>query len=118
MKEDIAKMLRQAAEYADTHTKDMEPNDDEWSALRDKRFAELVRADERDHARAHYESAVRLLNGIHALLYPPSIKTPDGRTMVFRPKDPDPHQVLQALSDRIRALPDELAAIRARGGHD
>jgi len=70
---------------------------------------------ERDHARAHYESAVRLLNGIHALLYPPSIKTPDGRTMVFRPKDPDPHQVLQALSDRIRALPDELAAIQARG---
>jgi hypothetical protein len=48
MKEDIAKMLRQAAEYADTHTKDMEPNDDEWSALRDKRFAELVRADERE----------------------------------------------------------------------
>ncbi len=38
----IEKMLRQAAEYADTHTKDMEPNDDEWSALRDKRFAELV----------------------------------------------------------------------------
>jgi hypothetical protein len=26
----------------------MEPNDDEWSALRDKRFAELVRADERE----------------------------------------------------------------------
>lgn len=42
MKKDIAKMLRQAAEYADTHTKDMEPNDDEWFALRDKRFAELV----------------------------------------------------------------------------
>jgi hypothetical protein len=48
MKEDIIKWARQAAEYADTHTKDMEPNDDEWSALRDKRFAELVRADERE----------------------------------------------------------------------
>ncbi len=29
----------------------------------------------------------------------------------FRPKDPDPHEVLQALSDRIRALPDELAKL-------
>jgi len=53
MKEDIIEMLRQAAEYADTHTRDMEPNDDEWSAnrcdyLRYKRFAALVRADERE----------------------------------------------------------------------
>jgi hypothetical protein len=48
MKDDIIEMLRQAAEYADTHTKDMEPNDDEWSALRHKRFAELVAAAERE----------------------------------------------------------------------
>ena len=53
------------------------------------------------------DNAVRLLNGIHALLYPAPIDTADGRTMVFRPKSPDPHQVLQELSDRIRALPDE-----------
>lgn len=74
------------------------------------RRQEVLRA-ERDHERAKVESAVRLLTGIHALLYPAPIKTPDGRTMVFRPKDPDPHQVLQELSDRIRALPDEIAAI-------
>ena len=81
-----------------------------------KRRREMLLA-ERDHARARYESAVRLLTGIHALLYPPPLNTPDGRTMVFRPKDPDPHQVLQVLSDRIRALPDELAAIaKATGG--
>jgi hypothetical protein len=53
MKEDIIEMLRQAAEYADTNTRGMEPNDDEWSAnrcdyLRYKRFATLVRADERE----------------------------------------------------------------------
>ena len=64
---------------------------------------------ERDHARACLDNAVKLLTGIHALLYPAPVTTEDGRTMVFRPKDPDPHEVLQALSDRIRALPDALA---------
>jgi hypothetical protein len=73
-----------------------------------ERQVEVLRA-ERDHARAKCERAVRLLTGIHALLYPAPIKTPDGRTLVFRPKDPDPHEVLQELSDRIRALPDEIA---------
>lgn len=66
---------------------------------------------ERQHARACLDNAVRLLSGIHALLYPAPITAEDGRTRVFRPKDPDPHEVLQALSDRIRALPDELARI-------
>lgn len=72
---------------------------------------ERLRA-ERDYARARLDSAVALLVGIHALLYPPPITVADGRTMVFRPIDPDPHKVLQELSDRIRALPDE---IRERG---
>lgn len=31
-------------------------------------------------------------------------------SMVFRPENP--HEYLQALSDRIRALPDELAAFK------
>lgn len=71
---------------------------------------EVLRA-ERDHTRACLDNAVKLLAGIHALLYPAPITTEDGSTMVFRPKDPNPHDVLQALSDRIRALPDELARI-------
>jgi hypothetical protein len=85
------------------------------------RFAALVEAQqertievlrgERDHARARVDSAVRLLTGIHSLLYPAPIKTADGRAMVFRPTNPDPHEVLQELSDRIRALPDELAKL-------
>jgi len=49
---------------------------------------------------------VRLLAGIHGLLYPAPRKLEDGRVFVFRP--PNPHEYLQALSDRIRALPDEL----------
>jgi hypothetical protein len=67
---------------------------------------------ERDHARARLDNALKLLTGIHALLYPAPIKTEDGRTMVFRPKPEslDPHETLQELSDRIRLLPDELLA--------
>ena len=72
-----------------------------------QRERDVYRA-ERDHARARVDNAVKLLTGIHALLYPAPIKTDDGRTMVFRPTDPDPHTILQELSDRIRALPDEL----------
>ena len=70
-----------------------------------------VRYYEREQARARVDSAVKLLVGIHSLLYPAPITTADGRTMVFRPEDPDPHTVLQELSDRIRALPDELAKL-------
>lgn len=70
-------------------------------------------AHERDCARASLERSIKLLVGIHALLYPARITTPDGRTMVFRPNAPNPHEVLQALSDRIRALPNELADIDA-----
>jgi len=70
-----------------------------------------VRYYEREQARARVDIAVKLLTGIHSLLYPAPITTEDGRTMVFRPKDPDPHEVLQELSDRIRALPDEIAKL-------
>ena len=67
-----------------------------------------VRYYEREQARARTDAAVKLLTGIYSLLYPTPIKTGDGRTMMFRPSSPDPHEVLQELSDRIRALPDEL----------
>jgi len=69
---------------------------------------------ERDHALTRLDIAVKQLVGIHALLYPAPVAMPDGRTMEFRPKSTDPHEVLQALSDRIRAIPDELEAIRAK----
>lgn len=70
--------------------------------------------DERDHARACLDNGVKILTGIHFLLYPKPINTPDGRTMVFRPKNPDPHEVLQELSERIRAIPDDMLAADAQ----
>lgn len=68
---------------------------------------------ERKRVQASRDNTIRLLLGIHSLLYPAPSIMPDGRTMVFRPKDPDPHTVLQELSDRIRALPDELSRLNA-----
>lgn len=67
---------------------------------------------ELERSRAQMDSAVKLLSGIHALLYPSPIETNDGKTMVFRPNELDPHEVLQELSDRIRALPDELRKLK------
>lgn len=78
-----------------------------------QRQVEVLHA-ERNHARARLDRAVKLLTGVHLLLYPAPFKLADGRTVVFRPKNPDPHEVLQELSDRIRALPDELEKLRAQ----
>ena len=62
---------------------------------------------ERDNANQRYSSAVRLLAGIHALLYPPRLAGHDGRAWQF--KSPLAEEQMQELSDRIRALPDEIA---------
>ena len=69
---------------------------------------------ERHHWLARFDRLAVLLSGIHSLLYPAPITANDGRVMVFRPKSIDPHEILQELSDRIRALPDELAAIASQ----
>lgn len=74
-----------------------------------QRMIGILRA-ERDHSRAQYDSAIKRIVGIHLLLYPAAVTTDDGRTFVFRPKSPDPHEVLQELSDRIRALSDVVPA--------
>jgi len=76
---------------------------DEHSAL----TIEVLRA-ERNHARAQRDNTIRLLLSIHMLLYPAQVNMADGNTMVFRPKNPDPHEVLQELSDRIRAIPNDM----------
>jgi hypothetical protein len=57
---------------------------------------------------------VHILSGIHALLYPPRFTDNDGRTWQF--KSPIAEDQMQRLSDRIRAIPDELAAIDAARG--
>ena len=90
-------------------------NRDMWKSQCERQAEQLasirrVRDYELQRTRAQVDNAVWLLTGIHSLLYPAPITTPDGRTLVFRPSNPAPHEVLQELSDRIRALPDELAA--------
>ena len=75
-------------------------------AERYNKAAEIYAA-ERDHANQRCSSAVRLLTGIHALLYPPRFTDHNGRTWQF--KSPLAEEQMQELSDRIRALPDEIA---------
>lgn len=66
---------------------------------------------QRNHANLQFQRAVQIMTGIHALLYPPRFTDNDGRTFEFR--SPDVHEQMQALSDRIRALPDEIAAMHS-----
>ena len=48
MKEDIIKLARAADEYADKNAPAFTTELDEWQEIRDKHFAALVRADERE----------------------------------------------------------------------
>lgn len=100
--EEVADLITWASEAADMLAAD----------AHSARTIEVLRA-ERDHARACRDNGVKILSGIHSMLCPKPFATPDGRTMVFRPKNPDPHEVLQELSDRIRAIPDEMLAADA-----
>jgi len=65
------------------------------------------------YERQKSERLVAVLVGIHGLMYPPRVAMPDGRVMEFRPHSLDPHESMQKLSDRIREIPDKLAAIDA-----
>lgn len=66
---------------------------------------------ERDRARAQSQAIVEILSGIHALLDPAPVQTPDGRTLRF--VNPMAAEVLHELSARIRAVPEQIAAARA-----
>lgn len=74
------------------------------------RRIEILRI-ERDIEREKVTRLINLLVSIHSLMYPPPMKHEDGRMFVFRPKSVDPHEVLQELSDRIRAIEDEIRTI-------
>lgn len=84
---------------------------DAWRLVDQHKRAAEIYAAERDHAKSCYDRAVRLLTSIHALLYPPRTTDNDGRTWEFH--SPMVHEQMQELSDRIRALPDEIAATDA-----
>ena len=79
-------------------------------AARLERENEVLRI-ERDHSRRQFSASVELLCGIHHLLYPAPATRDDGVTFVLRPQNP--HEFMQELSDRIRALPNEIEKIRA-----
>lgn len=70
---------------------------------------EALRAQRDQWARRH-DDVLKILTGIHSLLFPPHVDLGDGRVMAFRPKSLDPLEAMQALSDRIRSIPDEIAA--------
>lgn len=111
----LSKVLESSGRIDESEHRDTYPTIlDAMNFVRERiREAEVLRG-ERDQARARVDYAVKLLTGVHALLYPAPVTTADGRTMVFRPTNPDPHEVLQELSDRIRALPDEMEKIAWR----
>lgn len=64
---------------------------------------------ERERAKSY--RLAQVLAGIHALLYPPVITLANGQTLNFVPKSLDPHALMQELSDRIRAIPDEIEGV-------
>ena len=59
-----------------------------------------------ERERVKSESLLDILMGIHALLYPPRVTLADGRVFAFH--SPIVEEQMQALSDRIRAIPEEL----------
>lgn len=68
--------------------------------------------------RAKSNRLAEVLTSIHALLYPPVITLANGQTLNFVPKSLDPHALMQELSDRIRAIPDELGEMDSNDGDD
>lgn len=71
-------------------------------------FSCEVYRNERDRAQAQYDFTVKVLTRIHNLLYPPTFKQGDN-TYFFN--SPHVHEQMQALSDAIRAIPDELTKV-------
>ena len=102
-----APTTREMGEALDVAVEMIEQFEDTQALAERYNKAAEIYAAERDHANQRYSSAVRLLTGIHALLYPPRFTDHDGRTWQF--KSPLAEEQMQELSDRIRALPDEIA---------
>jgi predicted lipoprotein len=78
--------------------------------IRDARRLEATRYQLRVE-QAKFQQAIRVLSSIHATLYPPRFAGPDGKVHEFH--SPLVHQQMQEISDRIRAIPDELKALDA-----
>jgi predicted aspartyl protease len=68
-----------------------------------------ILAAERNHYRECFDRAVRKLVSIHAVMNPELVKLEDGR--VFKFVNPLASECLDELSNRIRAIPDDVAAL-------
>lgn len=95
-------------ERVNSWTRDCERLADERDQLREQ--VKMLRC-ERDAARYKQERTVRILTGIHALLYPPRFTDSEGR--MWQLKSPIVEEQMQKLSDKIRTIPDEIEALRA-----
>lgn len=89
-----------AANFIRTHAAEIEAMARENEVLRNERSFE----------RKKFDQAVKVLSSIHAVIYP-RIFDVNGQRYAFR--SPFIHEQMQALSDRIRAIPDEIAAMRS-----
>lgn len=97
-------------------------NDTNWKNLdipadRENAVSKLLRKnrdldEENAKLQKQVESLAAWLSGIHMAIYPQLTQAPDGKT--YRFVAPDPHEYLQALADRIRSIPEELAAIASQ----
>lgn len=87
------------------------PASDDKTALDHEREIQALRA-ERDHAQADRLRLIEVLIGIRMIIYPKLAKLADGRTMAFH--SPLVHEQMQALSDRIRAIPGEIDALHSK----
>ena len=67
---------------------------------------------EREYLRAQRDRLTRVLTGIYMVIYPEIAKLADGRQFHFQ--SPYLHEQIQALSDRIRAIPAEIDAASSK----
>jgi len=99
------------------YPEDAQPLKDRIAELEAKLAEAMKDAEIRQHelmaAREKADRVVQILCRIHALTTPRPIQASDGKT--YRFKDPNAADTLNALSDRIRSIPDDLAAIAAQG---
>lgn len=61
------------------------------------------------HEKERVSHLVKILSGIHALLPPNDVTTPDGKTWRFNyPPSLPADEVLRALAERIKAIPEDM----------
>lgn len=76
-------------------------------ALADRKEIDVLRY-ERDAARHKSDRVIKILTAIHAFTYPAARQVGDKLLALLLE---DPNEYMQILSDKIRAIPDEIAKV-------